>query len=177
MEYFPIAINLHGKACLVVGGGNVALRKTTNLVKFGAIVTVISPKVVDGFAPLGVKIELREFETKDIENVFLVVTATDSPTLNQSILSLCNSRGTLCNSATNCTDNGYIFSSVAMCENITVGITTNGESPYISKLIKEDIQGEVLPKYVEALKVSKQYRKTVSKEEIKSLIDSTLHKK
>lgn len=152
MEYFPIAINLHDKQCLIVGGGNVALRKASSIVKFGAIVTVVSPKVVEGFNTLGVSVVLREFKAEDIEGKYLVVTATDSLTLNSSILSLCDSKGILCNSATEHTHNGCIFSSVVQRDGITVGVSTDGISPSISKAIRKDIQENILPKYSQELK-------------------------
>jgi siroheme synthase-like protein len=156
MEYFPIAIALHGKSCLVVGGGNVALRKATKLVQSGARVTVVSPTVVDGFSTLGVSIVLREFKLEDIEGKYaLVVSATDNPELNSSILALCDSEGILCNSATEHAHNGCIFPSVVEYEGITVGVSTDGISPSVSKSIRKDIQENVLPKYSQELKRSK----------------------
>ena len=51
---FPININLHNKQCLVIGGGQVAGRKISNLLLYGAIITVVSPgaekKCITGFA-------------------------------------------------------------------------------------------------------------------------------
>jgi precorrin-2 dehydrogenase/sirohydrochlorin ferrochelatase len=157
MEYFPIAINLHGKSCLVVGGGNVALRKTTKLVESGAVVTVVSPTVLDGFKSLGVGVEvvLRKFRLEDIKKEYaLVVSATDDSNLNNDILSWCGRNNILCNSASEHTNNGCIFPSVSTCGGITVGITTNGVSPHISKAIREDIEKNVLPKYTQALQDS-----------------------
>lgn len=183
MKYFPIFIDLNNKHCLVVGGGTVALRKAKTLLEFNADVTVVSPKVIDEFKSLNLKIVRKKFETSDLIDVFLVVTATNNLQLNQDILNICQDKNILCNSATNTNNNGYIFPAVAVQENICVGVTTNAESPYISKLIKSEIQTDILPKYSNALEVSKQYRKTLSHQDIssnvkgkviKQLIDYTL---
>lgn len=176
MEYFPIFINLNNRRCLIIGGGSVALRKATTLLEFNADITVISPNVIDEFKSLDLKIITRNFKTSDLIDVFLVVTATDDLQLNQDILNICQDKNILCNSATNITNNGYIFPAVAIQESICVGVTTNAESPYISKLIKSEIQTEVLPKYKNALEVSKQYRKALNNQDIPSKIKGKIIK-
>ena len=45
MDYLPIFIQLRGSPVVVVGGGSVALRKVDLLLKAGARVTVIAPKL------------------------------------------------------------------------------------------------------------------------------------
>ena len=46
MRYFPVFLDLNNKAVLVVGGGEVACRKVDMLLRAGANVTVVSPKVI-----------------------------------------------------------------------------------------------------------------------------------
>lgn len=185
MKYFPISINLAHKKCLVIGGGKVSLRKTKQLLKYNADVTIISKTILEDFKTLNVNIILQEFKPSYLQDVFLVVCATNDIKLNQQILDICNSRNILCNSATNNLDNGYIFSAIAEQDSITVSVTTNGESPYISKLIKDDIQDEILSKYGKALEVSKEWRKylleheldhNIRKKIVKNLIEYTLLK-
>jgi uroporphyrin-III C-methyltransferase/precorrin-2 dehydrogenase/sirohydrochlorin ferrochelatase len=47
MDYLPIFIQLRGSPAVVVGGGKVALRKADLLLKAGARITVIAPKLHD----------------------------------------------------------------------------------------------------------------------------------
>jgi precorrin-2 dehydrogenase len=44
---YPIALDLTGRPCLVIGGGGVAERKTRGLLDAGARVTVVSPAITD----------------------------------------------------------------------------------------------------------------------------------
>lgn len=158
MSYFPMFIDLEDKNCLIIGGGKVSLRKTKTLLDYGAKITVVSPKVLKDFKVLDITIRYREFEIKDLIDVFLVVTATNNAKLNQQILEICKSRNILCNSTTNTFDNGYIFSSIAKYEDIIIGISTSGKSPYVSSLIKSEIEKEIVPKYSRIVKLSSDWR-------------------
>lgn len=53
MSYFPMFIELKGRQCLVVGGGQVAYRKVKKLLRFGAEITVISPEILPEILAIG----------------------------------------------------------------------------------------------------------------------------
>ena len=44
-QYYPVFLNVRGKRCVVVGGGEVALRKVRVLLEYGADVIVVSPSI------------------------------------------------------------------------------------------------------------------------------------
>ena len=50
--YYPVSLNVEGRACLVVGGGPVAARKALGLLGCGATVTVIAPDICPAMADL-----------------------------------------------------------------------------------------------------------------------------
>src|SRR5580658_3595788 len=56
---YPLALDLTGRAVVVVGGGQVALRRARALTEAGALVTVIAPRVRPEFADLGVRVIRR----------------------------------------------------------------------------------------------------------------------
>src|SRR3954469_1722641 len=60
---YPLALDLSGKTVLVVGGGPVAARKLTELLRCGAHITLVAPSVVPAVSRLAsaIKIHSREF--------------------------------------------------------------------------------------------------------------------
>ena len=57
MAYFPMFVDMTERECLIVGGGNVAYRKVSVMLDFGAKVTVVAEDICD---------ELRKLTIDDI---------------------------------------------------------------------------------------------------------------
>ena len=73
MGYFPFFIDIKGKKCIIVGGGNVAARKIEKLLPFEPDITVIAPEISDDITSLnGIKIVKRKFKDDDINGAFFV---------------------------------------------------------------------------------------------------------
>ncbi|HSG91328.1 MAG TPA: NAD(P)-dependent oxidoreductase, partial [Pseudomonadales bacterium] len=69
MDYFPIFLRVQGRDCLLVGGGEIALRKATALARAGAVLHVVAPDIRDDLAALvtasGGSLSRREFTADD----------------------------------------------------------------------------------------------------------------
>ena len=52
MQSLPIFFSVHNRSCVVVGGGDIALRKTTMLLKANAAVTIVAPDLSNGLQEL-----------------------------------------------------------------------------------------------------------------------------
>ena len=77
---FPLFIDLTGRRAVVVGGGTVGLRRAEALRRFGAEVTVISPRLA---GPLPGAVHLpRAYRDGDLAGAFLAVAATDDGAVN-----------------------------------------------------------------------------------------------
>ena len=143
MSFFPIFVELSNKNVLVVGGGKVAYRKIVTLLKFTQNIIVIAPNIIDEIKALNIPLYERKFKIEDLSNKFLVITATNDKSLNQEILENCKSKGIMCNSSTSTQKDNCIFPSIVKYNDITIGITTNGKSPSISKKIRKDIEENI----------------------------------
>ena len=82
--YFPMMIDISNKRVLIVGGGKIAARRASTLLKCGAEVTCVSPKFCEEFPDEAVKIH-RKFESEDLNGIFLVTTATNNREVNHKV--------------------------------------------------------------------------------------------
>ena len=158
MAYFPFFIDIENKKILIVGGGNVALRKAEKLVQFGADIVVVAPEICAELERLdGVKLIRRRFENKDICTAFAVIAATNDKQLNARIYALCNDLGILVNTVDDPENCGFYFPALVRKNNVTVGISTGGTSPIFARYLREKTEelldektlaaGDVLAKY------------------------------
>ncbi|WP_297404778.1 bifunctional precorrin-2 dehydrogenase/sirohydrochlorin ferrochelatase [uncultured Cetobacterium sp.] len=138
-SYFPVFLDLNDKECLIVGAGNIALRKAKTLLEYGAKVKIISIDIKDEFYNLPVEIEKREFRKEDLQGIFLVVTGTDNETLNSGIVKICNEKNILVNNITSKIDMSVRFGAVICDDEYTIGISANG-NPKKAIKIKEKIK-------------------------------------
>ena len=87
--YYPMFLNLLGKKCVVVGGGEVALRKVKTLLDSGADVTVISPVLHPYLAQLvgskTIRTIERNFRSGDLKEASIVIAATDIKGTNRKV--------------------------------------------------------------------------------------------
>ena len=141
MAYFPFFIDIEGKSILIVGGGNVALRKAEKILTFGAEIKVIAPDFCDGLREHeNVILIQRKFKDNDIEDTFAVISATNDRTLNEHIYRLCNERKIIVNTVDDIDKCEFIFPSLICRDNVTLGISTNGSAPAFAKYLRTLIE-------------------------------------
>ena len=130
-KFFPVSINLNNKNILVIGAGKIALRKTETLLNYNCNINVITKDILEEkFLELekSNKIKIfknQEFEEKFLENIFLVVVATDNETLNKKISQLCMSKNILVNNVTSKDDMNVRFASIYEKDDIQIAISAN----------------------------------------------------
>ena len=130
-KFFPVSINLNNKNILVIGAGKIALRKTETLLNYNCNINVITKDILEEkFLELekSNKIKIfknQEFEEKFLENIFLVIAATDNETLNKKISQLCMSKNILVNNVTSKDDMNVRFASIYEKDDIQIAISAN----------------------------------------------------
>ena len=144
MAYFPIFVDLKGKPCLVVGGGEVAGRKVEQLLRSGARVTVVAPRLCRRLQ------ELREsgaflhkadpFSPDNLEDVWLIIAATNDAELNRRISSLAHAKNILVNVVDNPALCSFIMPSIIDRSPVQIAISTGGASPVLSRLLRARLE-------------------------------------
>ena len=131
-KFFPVSIDLNNKNVLVIGAGKIALRKVETLLNYNCNIIVITKEILEEkFLELekNNKIKIfknQEFEEKFLENIFLVITATDNEILNKEISQLCMSKNILVNNITSKDDMNVRFMSIYEKDDIQIAISANG---------------------------------------------------
>ncbi|MFQ6019257.1 MAG: bifunctional precorrin-2 dehydrogenase/sirohydrochlorin ferrochelatase, partial [Dehalococcoidia bacterium] len=89
MGYYPVFLDIKEKPVVVIGGGEVALRKVEGLLEAGAVVTVVSPQLHPELAALlqGERIRQvsRDYRAGDLEGYSLAFVATDDRAANAAV--------------------------------------------------------------------------------------------
>ena len=165
MKYFPLFLDINNRQCLVIGGGAVATRKVTSLLKSGANVTLISPEVNHDLAQLAdtkqIYILQREYQNSDLERAFLVIAATNNTEVNKHIGKQANEANILVNVADNPDLGSFIFPSVVDRSPVTVAISTGGASPVYARQLRMRLDS-MIPKSAGALaSITEEYRNKV----------------
>ena len=131
-KFFPVSIDINNKNILVIGAGKIALRKVETLLNYNCNIIVITKDILEEkFLELekNNKIKIlknQEFEEKFLENIFLVIAATDNEVLNKNISQLCMNKNILVNNITSKNDMNVRFASIYEKDDIQIAISANG---------------------------------------------------
>ena len=131
-KFFPVSIDLNNKNILVIGAGKIALRKVETLMSYNCNILVITKDILEEkFLELekNNKIKIlknQEFDKKFLENIFLVIAATDNEVLNKNISQLCINKNILVNNITSKDDMNVRFASIYEKDDVQIAISANG---------------------------------------------------
>src|SRR5215510_14954789 len=144
----PLFVNLAGRRVLLVGGGPVAAGKLRQLLASAATVHVVSPEIVEDIDRAGassaVTISRREFSPSDLDDVWLAVAAA-TPEVNRQVAEAAELRRVFVNAVDDPANATAFLSGVIRREGVTVAISTSGEAPGLTALLRQGID-ELLPR-------------------------------
>jgi uroporphyrin-III C-methyltransferase/precorrin-2 dehydrogenase/sirohydrochlorin ferrochelatase len=147
VKYFPLFFNLDGQNVLVVGGGEVALRKVTLLERSGALITVVAPDIVPELKERGasgtITLRSREFVPEDLQGARLVIVATSRRAINRWIAKLSDSL----NIPVNVVDDGeasrFIVPAIVDRDPVLIAVSTAGTSPVLARRLRERLEAGI----------------------------------
>ncbi|MEZ9411326.1 precorrin-2 dehydrogenase/sirohydrochlorin ferrochelatase family protein [Vibrio lentus] len=152
MRYFPMFLDVENKPILVVGGGEVACRKVDSLLRAGADVTLVSPKVEPYLKQLVDDNKVRwvqNFYSSQLisQNYLQVWATTDNPDLNHQVHNDAKEMGILVNVVDDLPYCDFITPSMINRGRIQIAISSGGASPVLVRNIREKLE-TVLPQNI-----------------------------
>jgi len=150
-------LNIEEKQCTVIGGGRVAERKIKALLDHGAAVTVISPQLTDvlqEMVRLGQIIYYnKHYEIGDLKGSYLVYVATNDLKVSET----CSEEASRENVLINVVDVpklcNFTVPAIVRRGSLTFAIASDGNSPMLSRKIREEIEERFGQHYKDVLEV------------------------
>jgi len=167
VNYFPAFLDLQGRSCLVVGGGDVAFRKVRLLTAAGAVITLVSPDInqdlINYSERNGHQLVVREFRPSDVLGHWLIVSATGDPVVERSVYDTATDAGIFCNGVDDVANCSYITPAIVDRSPIVVAISSGGAAPVLARKLREQIE-LLLPNGLSGLAIlSRLWRERVRK--------------
>ncbi|MGO9946680.1 MAG: siroheme synthase CysG [Steroidobacteraceae bacterium] len=144
MTYFPVFFDLAKQQVLIVGAGEVALRKVALLERSGAAITVVAPQIhpeLEARAAAGaISLNVREFVPQDLDGMRLVIVATSRRAINRWIAKLSDSRGIPVNVVDDREASRFIVPAIIDRDPVLVAVSTGGTSPVLARRLRERLE-------------------------------------
>jgi precorrin-2 dehydrogenase/sirohydrochlorin ferrochelatase len=150
-RYYPVMLDVSGKACLIVGGGKVARRKVDSLLESGAVVTVIALEVSaklmarEGLGEIVLK--KRAFQPGDTAAYSIVIAATDQAEVNEAVYKEATAGGAWVNVTDRPDWSTFIVPSVVRRGKLILSVSTGGASPSVARSIAKELEASYGAEY------------------------------
>ncbi|WP_041757642.1 siroheme synthase CysG [Psychrobacter arcticus] len=162
MNTFPLFFKLEDRKVLIVGGGDVALRKADLLSRAGACITVLAPSINHEIQALlsSSKHELiyEHYNKTYMTNSRVIIAATDDERLNHQI----HADATALNIPVNVVDTphlcDFIFPAIVDRNPIVIGISSNGKAPVLARLLRARLETLIPQGYGKLAKLAGEFR-------------------
>ncbi|AGE88581.1 uroporphyrinogen-III C-methyltransferase [Cronobacter sakazakii] len=151
MDHLPIFCQLRHRACLLVGGGDVAERKARLLLEAGAALTVNALAFAPQFEAWAKQGMLRlvqgEFNAILLDDCWLAIAATDDDAVNNQVSEAAEARRIFCNVVDAPKQASFIMPSIIDRSPLMVAISSGGTSPVLARLLREKLEA-LLPQHL-----------------------------
>jgi uroporphyrin-III C-methyltransferase/precorrin-2 dehydrogenase/sirohydrochlorin ferrochelatase len=167
VDYFPAFLDIRDRPCLIVGGGDIALRKARLLSKAGAALTIVAPDISEPLSDLagekGHRLVNRKFRSSDVLGNWLVVSATGNAAVEASVFKNASSAGIFCNGVDSVANCSYITPAIVDRSPVIVAISSGGAAPVLARKLRGQIE-TMLPSGISRLAaLARDWRERVGK--------------
>ncbi len=151
MQYYPAYLELRGRPCIVVGGGEIAERKVTTLLDAGARVTVVSPTLTPGLTALADTHEVvhhsRVYRPGDLTGCWLAYAATGDEAVDAAIASEAEEARVFLNVVDRPRLCSFIVPAIVTRGPVAIAVSTGGASPALAKRLAAELTATVGPEW------------------------------
>ncbi|PIO93198.1 uroporphyrinogen-III C-methyltransferase [Pseudomonas syringae] len=165
MEFLPLFHNLRGSRVLVVGGGEIALRKSRLIADAGAVLRVVAPEVEAQLSELvvqsGGEMILRGYSECDLDGCVLIIAATDDEPLNAQVSRDARLRCVPVNvvdAPALCT---VIFPAIVDRSPLVIAVSSGGDAPVLARLIRAKLETWIPSSYGQLAGLAARFRNQV----------------
>ncbi len=165
MEFLPLFHNLRGSRVLVVGGGEIALRKSRLIADAGAVLRVVAPEIEAQLSELvvqsGGEMILRGYSESDLDGCVLIIAATDDEPLNAQVSRDARLRCVPVNvvdAPALCT---VIFPAIVDRSPLVIAVSSGGDAPVLARLIRAKLETWIPSTYGQLAGLAARFRNQV----------------
>ncbi|MEG2173470.1 MAG: bifunctional precorrin-2 dehydrogenase/sirohydrochlorin ferrochelatase [Desulfovibrionaceae bacterium] len=152
MPYYPIFLDISQASCLIVGAGDVGLRKLGTLLEAGPRLVVLmdtappSPSCAALLADPRVCFTQASFSPACLQGHSLVFAATANRAVNAAIAAACQGQGLWCNCVDAPTEGSFIVPATAKHGSLTATLSTGGSSPALARKLRQELEEWLKPR-------------------------------
>jgi len=179
MKLYPVMINMNGKLAVIIGGGEVAARKVSDLLEAGAVVKVISPEIsreiIDASGSCSGRVALlkRKYINNDLEGAFLVFSATNDQAVNAEVFREAEEKKILINAVDDPTNCSFYVPSFVRKGDMLFALSTGGASPAMAARLRREIEKHIPEGIDVVLEKLKSARELLKNDKCFDCIDSS----
>jgi uroporphyrin-III C-methyltransferase/precorrin-2 dehydrogenase/sirohydrochlorin ferrochelatase len=154
MDYLPVFLQLRSVRAVIVGGGRVAARKADLLLRAGARLTVVAPRLIEDLhdrATAGELTHLAEsFVPAHLDVAALAIAATGLRDVNIAVSEAARARSIPVNGVDDASRSTFIVPAIIDRSPIVVAVGSAGHAPVLARWVREQIEA-LLPASLGAL--------------------------
>ena len=165
MQALPIFFNIKNRHCVVIGGGDVAMRKVSMLLKASAAITLYSPKICHELQYLAdeqkIKFVQTNFEENQLLGACMVIAATDDEAVNMAVSIAAKAQNIPVNvvdAPDLCT---FTMGSIIDRSPVVIAISSEGNAPVLARYIRAKIETMLPATYGRIADIAGEFREQV----------------
>ena len=156
MTLYPIMLNMSGQQAVIIGGGDVAVRKLSDLTLAGANIKIISPEFNDEIIKVSelfkdrITLIKRKYEKNDLDGAMLVFSATNDSDINREIFNEAIEKNILINAVDDPSNCSFYIPSFIRRGDLILSVSTSGASPAMAARLRREMEKHI-PENIEIM--------------------------